>query len=95
MKFRKDPLTLESIDTILYSVDATTLKTGGTTMIDMSKIRVLHVNSAGVAYGPPVHQDDLRWEVSEEIAEAVLERDEDAGEVEVGGQRYRWARTAG
>ena len=58
---------------------------------DMSQITVRRLNSQGIAYGEPIHGDDLRWEVKEEIHDAIRSG-EQSGEVEVGGQTYQWER---
>jgi hypothetical protein len=61
------------------------------TMLDWTKITIRRINSIGIAHGEPIDPDELP-EVASRIEDAIIGRDEDEGEVTVGGQRYRWER---
>lgn len=60
-------------------------------MLDMTEIEIRRVNDAGLAYGGPIDQDDMP-QIADAVENAIIETDEDEGEVRVGGQLYRWSR---
>lgn len=63
-------------------------------MIDMTRVAIRRVNEIGIAYGEPFEADDLPYAVAEAVETAIVETDEDEGEVEVSGRRYCWSRGA-